>query len=136
MQKAGLNVEYVATDWGTLLQRRNNRGPVEHGGWSAYASGWSGLDEFNPAVHLLLRAQGADGFIGWPNSPKLEALRGEWFAAPDLAAQQAVARQMQIQAFQDLPYIPMGQVMQPTAYSKTLADVPDGFALFWGVRRV
>ena len=135
MQKAGLNVEYVATDWGTLLQRRNNRGPTDHGGWSAYGSGWSGLDEFNPAVHLLLRAQGADGFVGWPNSPKLEALRSAWFAAPDLKAQQDVARQMQIQAFEDLPYIPLGQVMQPTAYSTTLSGVPDGFALFWGVRR-
>ena len=135
MQKAGLNVDYVMNDWGTLLQRRVNRGPVDKGGWSAYASGWSGLDEFNPAVHLLLRAQGADGFIGWPNSPKLEALRAAWFAAPNLAAQQDVARQMQLQAFTDLPYVPMGQVMQPTAFSTTLADVPDGFAMFWGVRR-
>jgi peptide/nickel transport system substrate-binding protein len=30
-QKIGMNVDYIATDWGTMLQRRNNRGPVDPG---------------------------------------------------------------------------------------------------------
>jgi peptide/nickel transport system substrate-binding protein len=28
----GMNVNYVATDWGTMPQRRNNKGPVDLGG--------------------------------------------------------------------------------------------------------
>ena len=32
--KIGMNVEMVATDWGTVVQRRASREPVEKGGWS------------------------------------------------------------------------------------------------------
>ncbi|MDB5416308.1 MAG: Peptide/nickel transport system substrate-binding protein, partial [Rubritepida sp.] len=34
LSRIGMNVDYVATDWGTMLQRRNNKNPAEQGGWS------------------------------------------------------------------------------------------------------
>ena len=37
--QAGMNVDYVATDWGTMLERRNNRGPVAQGGWNCFFTG-------------------------------------------------------------------------------------------------
>ena len=45
---------------------------------------------------------------GWPTSERLESLRADWLAAPDIAAQQQIARDIQAQAFADLPYIPTG----------------------------
>ncbi len=135
MRRAGLNVDYVATDWGTLLQRRARQEPPEQGGWSAYCSGWSGLDHFNPAGHLLIRGTGRNGFFGWPESPTLEQLRNAWFDAPDLAAQQAIAARIQQQVLTDVPYYPLGQVMQPTATRTSLTGVLNGFAVFWNVKR-
>jgi peptide/nickel transport system substrate-binding protein len=35
----------------------------------------------------------------------------------------------------DVPYYPLGQVMQPTATRASLSGVLDGFAVFWNVRR-
>jgi peptide/nickel transport system substrate-binding protein len=136
LQRAGLNVDYVATDWGSLVQRRVKKDPVEKGGWSAFCTAWAGADHLNPAGHLSLRTNGDAAWFGWPNDPKIEALRDAWFTAPDVPAQQKICADIQAEAFQDVPYIPMGQYLQPTAYRSNLDGVLQGFALFWNVKRV
>lgn len=136
LQKAGLNVDYQALDWGTVNQRRVKKDPVEQGGWSCFCTAWAGTDMINPAGELALRANGGNAWIGWPDNPKLERLREAWFDAPDLAAQQSVARDIQAEAFQFLPYLPLGQYLQATAYSTKLSGVLNGFALFWNVKRI
>jgi peptide/nickel transport system substrate-binding protein len=43
---------------------------------------------------------------------------------------------LQKQLWDDVPFIPMGEYWQATAYRKDLADVlPGCFATFYGVRR-
>ncbi|HKQ03135.1 MAG TPA: hypothetical protein VJ735_22660, partial [Actinomycetes bacterium] len=49
MAKIGINVDYVATDWGTMLQRRSNKGPLDQGGWSCFNTGWEGADHMDPS---------------------------------------------------------------------------------------
>jgi peptide/nickel transport system substrate-binding protein len=122
-------------DWGSAIGLFGKTEPVEQGGWSAYHTFWSGLDQLNPAVNASLRANGKDAGRGWPSSPALEALRARWLEAPDEPAQAAIAAEMQAQAFQDLPYIPLGQLLQRTAWRNSVSDVPSGFAAFWGVRK-
>ena len=135
LHRLGMNVEAPAMDWATLVGRRVKMDPVAQGGWSIFHTSWSGLDQINPAGHIFLRGNGKAASPGWPDSPKLEALRDAWFKAPDLPAQQALAREMQMQAFQDVPYIPLGQYFQPTAYQKNLTGVLTGSPVFWNVRR-
>ena len=36
---------------------------------------------------------------------------------------------------QDVPYIPLSQTMQATAFRKDITNVPNGFAMFWNVRK-
>ncbi|HYZ62385.1 MAG TPA: ABC transporter substrate-binding protein [Acetobacteraceae bacterium] len=136
LQRAGMNVEYVATDWGTVVTRRAKKDPVEQGGWSAFCTAWAGADQLNPAGHIALRCNGAQAWFGWPDDPKIEDLRNQWFAAPDLAAQQAICAEIQKQALVSIPYIPMGQYLQPTAYRSNLEGVLNGFAIFWNVKKV
>jgi len=135
LQRSGMNVDYVATDWGTVNQRRVKKDPVEKGGWSAFCTAWAGTDMLTPAGELALRTNGASAWIGWPDIPRIEALRDAWFDAPDLAGQQTVAREIQAAAFEDPPYLPLGQYLQATAYSTKLTGVLNGFALFWNVRK-
>jgi len=41
-----------------------------------------------------------------------------------------------MQVWQDLPFIPMGEYWQTTAYRKGLTGIiPGCFTVFWGVRR-
>ena len=131
LRRLGLNVDYVPSDWATVVQRRTNRA-----GWNIYCTFLSGLDLMNPGVNVVLRAQGDSAFIGWPNAPALEAMRDEWLLAPDLATQQALAARIQAQAFHDLPYIPLGQFFQPTAWRRSIQGVLKGPTLFWNIRRV
>jgi peptide/nickel transport system substrate-binding protein len=112
------------------------RQPVAEGGWSIFGAMWGGLDLDNPAGNLVLRGNGADAWIGWPTAPKLEAIRDQWLHAPDLAAQKTLAADMQRQAFEDAPAMPLGLYYQPVAFRSDLTDMMKGLILFTGVRRV
>ncbi len=136
MRRVGLNVDYQAMDWGTVIQRRAQERSPEKGGWSVFNTFWSGLDQFNPVGHAFLRGNGKQGLIGWPSAPKIEALRQDWIDAPNLAAQKQLAVKLQQQALRDVPYLPLGQFFPATAYRKDLAGILNGFVLFWNVRRV
>jgi peptide/nickel transport system substrate-binding protein len=137
MARVGFNVDYIATDWGTMLQRRNKKEPAEQGGWSAFITGWAGTDHLSPPAHIALRGNGnsPSSWPGWCVSPEIEHLRDAWFDAPDLAAQQDICRRMQVQAMNDVPYFPLGQYQSPTAFRSDLTGVLNGFATFWNVRR-
>lgn len=50
-------------------------------------------------------------------------------------AQKKVAEALPVQALTDVPHIPLGRYLQATAYRDTLTRVPNGFAIFWSVRK-
>ena len=136
MRSIGMTVDYVATDWGTMLQRRNNKGPVDQGGWSCFVTGWAGLDWSTPAGHIALRSNGEAGWPGWSNDPKLESLRQDWLTATDEAKQKAICADIQREAMEQVPFFPLGQYLQPTAYRTRLSGMNDGFSTFWNIKPV
>ena len=134
LKQCGMTVEVYAVEFNAMLARRSRKGPVAEGGWSAYVTNWVGLDWLNPAVHISLRGNGEAAAPGWPSSPRIEALHDRWLAAPGLAAQQAICRDIQVQAFQDVPFYPLGAFLQPTAFRPAAVTEPnEGFATFWNV---
>ena len=78
---------------------------------------------------------GRSATVGWPNSPEIEALCDEWLLASDLQAQRAIAERLQLQAFVDVPYVPLCQYFLPVAYRANLHGVLKGNPVFWNVRR-
>ena len=135
--KIGLNSEYQAMDWGSVIQRRAKTDPVDQGGWNTFCTYWAGMDQLNPVGHTFLRGLGkAGGLPGWPDSPKIESLRESWIYAPDQAAQKKLAIELQATAMEELPYIPVGQLLQATAWRKNITGIQNGFPVFWNVRKV
>ncbi len=134
-KKLGFAVDDQAMEAASMFQRRANRQDVTHGGWSCFPSAVAGIDVLNPAVSFLARGNGNDAWYGWPNDPELETLRLSWFETPDRAAQKVIAEKMQLQVLSQVPYLPLGQIVQPTAYRRVLADILPGFAKFWSVRK-
>ena len=133
----GLNSQYTSMDWGTLVSRRAKHDPASKGGWNSFCTTWGGLNVSNPGDDYPLRGNGNGGWFGWPTDPQLEALRDKWFDAPDVAAQQAVCKDIQRLAFQDVPFFPTGQWFTPTAYRSDLTGfVRANNMVFWGVKRV
>ena len=135
LRRVGMNVDEVAADWGTVVQRSVSRQPLEKGGWSMFASFTGGIDASNPANNNLLRGNGPGAYNGWPMAPKLEALRDQWLSASDPAQQRSLAEQIQLQAWQDVPFLPLGSYDQPTAYRSNLTGMLKGLILFTNVRR-
>ncbi|MFC0407320.1 ABC transporter substrate-binding protein [Roseomonas elaeocarpi] len=125
-QELGVNVDYQATDWGTLLSRTRSRDV--NNPWHCYAVTWSGLWVTNPGSSIPLYGEKPD--------PRMMALKDEWLQAPDLAAQKAVAARMQEQAFAAPPFIPLGQWFIPQAMRNNVQDVVKAStAVFWNVRK-
>jgi peptide/nickel transport system substrate-binding protein len=134
-RKIGMNLDYVATDWGTVAQRFASREPPEKGGWSMYPNYVYSVSMISPAANNYIRGSGMKAMFGWPDSPRLEELRWQWLDSSDVAEQQRICRDMQLQAFQDVPYYPLGVYYPATAYRKSLTGVLDGYSLFYNVRR-
>jgi peptide/nickel transport system substrate-binding protein len=137
-QSVGMTVDYLSTDWASLVQRRANKAPPDKGGWNCFPTSWPGLFAADPGNYPPLRGNGPDAYVGWPTDPKMEDLREEWFNATDLAAEQRIGQQMQILAMQNVPFYPLGQRLQPTAHRTDLADFvrAGNPSAFWSVRRI
>ena len=135
LRRLGLNLDLALSDWGTVVQRRTSKESLDHGGWSVFTTAGASYDCLDPGVHAFLRGNGQAGTYGWPTSTDLERLRDDWFAAPDMAEQKRIARQMQAVAMRELPYIPLGAYLQTTAYKGYLRDRVKGFPIFWNIRR-
>jgi peptide/nickel transport system substrate-binding protein len=136
LRRIGFNVDNPAMDWGTQIQRRTNRGPVDAGGWSVFCTNWEGLDMSVPGSSQPLRGNGANAWSGWPTFPRLEELREAWFDSPDQAAERRIAEEMQREALREVAFVPLGLTLQRQAYRRSLSGVVKGGpALFWGVRR-
>jgi peptide/nickel transport system substrate-binding protein len=135
-QKIGLNMDQVSADWSTVLGRVNNSKPVAEGGWNVFATFSSGIDFSSPAAHNALRGDGLKAWAGWPTNPRIEALRDKWLMTEPLAEQQALCREMQLEAFQSVPYVPLGLFRQPTVYRSDLKGMLVGQPVFTNVRRV
>ncbi|HEX4170937.1 MAG TPA: ABC transporter substrate-binding protein [Acetobacteraceae bacterium] len=136
-RKIGINTELVATDWGSVVQRRTSKEPVEKGGWSVFHTWFTGGFIINPVVSAPFRGQGAAGWFGWYDNPKVEAMTQEWLEAKDEEARKKIAAAIQQENYQQVPTVTLGQFQIPTALRTSLAGrVECSSPLFWNIRRV
>ena len=137
LRRAGMNIDLQEMDFANVIRRRNNQGPPDKGGYNMFCTL---IDRSLPNVHpfgnLAIRADGKEPINGWANSPRIEELRAAWLDTADLEQQKRICVELQKQLWEDVPFIPMGEYWQATAYRKDLTDVlPGCFAAFYGVRR-
>ncbi|CAH1649079.1 ABC transporter substrate-binding protein [Hyphomicrobiales bacterium] len=135
LRKVGLNISVQTMDFTTMSQRRNMKDAPAQGGWHIHFTGSSGMNFFSPAVHRNMRGAGPAGQPGWDTNPDLERLTNEWFASASLDKQKDITRDMQVQAFKDVPYYPLGQSIQQSAYTKNIVDRVVGYTVFWNLRK-
>jgi peptide/nickel transport system substrate-binding protein len=130
-----MNVDLQEMEWGAAIRRSANQAASDKVGWNVFFTLMDrSSPNTNPYGNLWLRSDGLA--IGWPTSPRIEALRAEWLDTGSLDQQRRICAGLQMQLWQNVPYIPMGEYWQSTAYRKDLLDVlPGCFAVFYGVRR-
>lgn len=136
LKKIGMNTDFVALEWGTVVQRRASQEPIDKGGWNIFYTYLGGFGNISPAPNITIQSSGKQGsWFGWPTDPKMDELRAAWFNAPDVASQKKIAEEMQVEFYKSPPYVPLGMYDQPTAFHKYLTDVRDGWPQFYGVKK-
>ena len=131
LQRIGMKVDLQTMDFGTMIQRRNNRGLPDKGGWSMFFVWFDGVNRFNPASNLGITGT----YFGWPDVPEIDALREQWFEAPDEASQRDLARKIQLLVWRDVPFIPLGTYYQSTAFHRSLSGISRAGVDFTNVKR-
>ncbi len=115
--------------------RLANKEGLDKNGWSVWCNFIPGIIAVTPATQSYVRGLGKAGPFGWPTSARIEARRGRFLDSTDDAQRKAITRDLQIQAFEDVPYIPTGACHQPTAFSRKLTGILNGFPLFHNVQK-
>ncbi len=136
LRRIGMNVDLQEMDWGSVVQRRTSREPVDKGGWSIFHTTGSAPGYSNPAVSSLVRGQGDRGWYGWWNSPKAEAMVAEWVEAPDDASRHRLAAAVGDLALDEVATVPLGMFYTRTAYRSGLTGMLEGPSPYpWNLRR-
>jgi peptide/nickel transport system substrate-binding protein len=136
MTKIGINVDYVALDWGTVGSRRAKKEPPSQGGWNIFHSWHAGADCVNPAPYTALATTGEKAWFGWPKNDDITALIDTWYAAPDLAAEKAAAASINRASMEFVTYVPTGFFQGYQAWRKELSGVTKApFPVFWDVKK-
>ncbi len=135
LKRLGMNVELQEMDWGSLVQRRASKEPVDKGGWSIFHTWWPGVSIINPAVSAILRGQGERAWFGWYGNPRVEQLAADWLLAPTEAEQRRIAEAIQAESFQAVPVLPLGQFFIRTAH-RGLTGMLKGTSPYpWNLRK-
>ena len=136
LKRLGMNVDFVATDWGTTGQRRAQKSPPGQGGWSMFHTWHAGADCIAPAGYNAVRANGDKAWFGWPTIPKVEAEVTNWFEAKNLAEEKAAIARLNKAALEEVVYAPTGFFLGYQAWRKNVSGVAKGpLPFFWDVAK-
>jgi peptide/nickel transport system substrate-binding protein len=134
-RRVGINLDYQASDWGSVAPRLANKEGLDKGGWSVWCNNIPGIIAVTPATQSYTRGIGRAGTFGWPESAKLEALRDQFLDSQALDDQKRITRDLQLQAFQDVPYVPLGAYSQPFAYRRSITGMLNSFPMFYNIKK-
>ena len=135
LESIGFKVILKPMDWATNLIVRARKDPPDKGGWNLLHTYFQAADVINPAVHFALSGAGSRAWYGWPDIPQLEKLVNDWVGATDEPKRQRLADEIQRVAYDEVLYVPWGQMFAPTAFRKNVRDVLKFAApLFWNVK--
>jgi peptide/nickel transport system substrate-binding protein len=136
LKRVGVAVDDAAMDWGTVVQRRASKEPLDRGGWSLFCTSFPALDWVDPLSAPAMRGTGGSAWYGWPTNPAIEALRAQWIDSADVAERKRLAAAMQQETFTDALFVPLGQYFQSAAWRSNISGHLKGQPpLFWNVSK-
>lgn len=136
LKKIGMNVDFVATDWGTTVARRAQKAPPSQGGWNMFHTWHAGADCVSPAPYNAVRANGDKAWFGWPSSDEVEKEIANWFDAATLEEEKKIIGRVNKAAVDDVVFAPTGFFLVQQAWRKNLNGVVKGPLPFhWGVSK-
>ncbi len=136
LKKIGFDVDFVATDWGTVGARRAKKDPPAQGGWNIFHTWHAGADCINPAPYTALDAGGDKAWFGWPKSDAVQQGIAQWYDAADNAAEKRAIAAINRASFDNATYGPTGFFLMYQAWRTNVSGVVKApFPVFWGVQK-
>ncbi len=139
LKKIGMTVDFVATDWGTVGQRRASKNEPGKGGWGMFHTWHAGADCVNPAGHIAVRANGEPGpaWFGWPKDENVEKGVAQWFDAKTIDEEKTAVASINKAAMESVVFIPTGHYKAYQAWRGNIEGIVGG-PLPWysGVKKV
>lgn len=137
MRGAGLNVDIQYMDFATMMARRNKQDAPSAGGWNIFPMWSYGFELDNPVGSVALSANCTDAaYAGWACSPKIEELKNAWARESDPAKRKEIVAQIQQEAAQLVPIVPVGQFFAPIAYRRNVTGfMSTPVPVFWNLEK-
>jgi peptide/nickel transport system substrate-binding protein len=136
LQKIGIAIDDQSMDFGTVVQRRASREPIDKGGWSMFCASFPAVDYLNPLAVPAARGNGGKAWFGWPDDARLETLHDQWLDTTDAAKQARLAAAFQQEVLTYAAYVPLGQYFPPTAWRRTVTGQLKGpVPVFWNIQK-
>jgi peptide/nickel transport system substrate-binding protein len=129
LRHAGVTVDVQAMDYSTAVSRR-----AKKDAWHLFHLQWVVVDVMTPAVNAGLTGAGDTGLWGWHRSEEMARLRMDWVRTTDPAKRHRLAEQLQVLAYEEVPYVPWGQYISPSVHRKAVQGVVKAPAtVFWNI---
>ena len=136
LKRVGVVLNDDAMDFGTVVQRRNSREPLDKGGWSLFCTSFPALDFADPLSMPASRGNGAAAWYGWPTDDKIEQLRNAWIDSTSETDRKRLAADIQQESLTNAMYVPLGQYFQSGAWRSNITGHLKGQPpLFWNVSK-
>lgn len=136
LKKVGMTVDFVATDWGTVGQRRASKNPPGQGGWGMFHTWHAGSDCASPVGNIAIRTSGDKAWFGWPDNAEIEKDIAAWYDAKTLDEEKAIIARVNKAGMEHVTYIPTGFYFGYQAWRTSIEGVGDGpLPWFWGPKK-
>ncbi|HEY5831599.1 MAG: ABC transporter substrate-binding protein [Hyphomicrobiaceae bacterium] len=136
LKKIGMTVDFVATDWGTVGQRRASKNLPGQGGWGMFHTWHAGSDCASPVGYIALRASGEKAWFGWPDNAEIEKDIAAWYDAKSIDEEKAIVGRINKASMEHVTYIPTGFYYGYQAWRTSLDGVGNGpLPWFWGPKK-
>lgn len=136
LTRIGFNVDMQALEWGTVVQRRASREPIDKGGWNVFHTWHAGVDCVNPGAQPAFYTTGDRAWFGWPKSDEVQSKIDAWFAAPNQDAEKQAVREINKASMDFVTFIPTGFFKGYQAWRKNIGGVVKApFPVMWDVSK-
>ncbi len=136
LRKAGVNVDIQSLDWATITSRRARRDPPAKGGYNLFVTSHGGPDSASPVANIWFNSACDRANVGWPCDKDLMTMVADWAGQADPAKRHAMIDAIQERAYVSVPYVNLGQYVQPIAFRATLKGVlTAGIPVYWNIEK-
>ena len=137
LQKIGFKVDAQMSDWGSVAARRQKKDLPSQGGWNLFHMSANGAQLSSPLTSpSTITTCDGKNFFGWPCDQVEEDLRMRYIREADPEKRKALLDAMHRRLWESLPYLPLGQFVQPFLWRTNISGVlRTNVQAFWNITK-